>query len=395
MTGLAQGVQAFANMNYTEFEVVGKGSDAKIVPKSIVPINMETTLPKVTSVFTEIITSMVEPLKKVGSGEAETEGWFSAGHISKGIKALTGIGNVMSDLAKGVQMYSNLTFQEYKLDEKTNKLVLAGNPVSIGETEITNASTQFRKVIDAILDPVIYAGNKYGENEDAIESFSEFMPDISKIISKLSENVKQFATADPIKAGVNFKYFLNGILDIFKNKDNMVAGIRFSTFASNADILIKGADKLEKVAESFERIADSFGVMKDHINGMEIERLTQVTKLMGFLDGLANGESDDIVADVGSAITKGMESLKDILEEIKDQLGTGQNEPGLLDKAANALGIGPGTSSKPETAKAKPEAAQNTQGMEQVVTAINNLKTTLIDTGIKVNSNAFDTLFRS
>jgi|GEM_PF-6856627 len=394
MTGLAQGVQAFANMTFTTFKVVGTGADTKIVPASIEQIDMDVVIPRVVSTFEKVVTAMKIPLYNIGMREGTSGGIFSDGYISKGIKALTGVGAVMTDLAKGVQGFANLTFQKYKLDEKSGKLVLDGSPQTMGETEILKAKVQFRRVIDAILDPVIQAGLKFILNKDAIESFSEFMPSVSKIISTLSENVKQFATADPIKAGVNFKYFLNGILDIFKNEDNMVAGIRFKTFASNADILIKGADKLEKVAESFERVADSFGVMKDHINGMEIERLTQVTKLMGFLDGLANGESDDIVADVGSAITKGMESLKDILEEIKDQLGTAQNEPGLLDKAANALGIGPGTSSKPEPAKAKPEAAQNTQGMEQVVTAINNLKTTLIDTGIKVNANAFDTLFR-
>ena len=393
MTGLAQGVQAFANLTFIEYEVVGKGSDAKLVPKAVVPINMKTTLPLVTATFTKIVTAMVKPLSDIGKEESESSGLFSGGYVSKGIKALTGIGNIMADLAKGVQMYANLTFQKYKLDEKTNKLILDGNPQPLGETEIYNAGLQFDRVINAILDPAIRAGKKYEDNEDALESFSEFMPSVSKIITKLSENIKQFSTDDPIKAGVRFNYFLNSVFDVFKNKDNIVAGIRFKTFASNADILIKGADKLEQVADSFERVADAFGEMKDHINAMEIEKLTQVTRLMGFLDGLANGNSDDIVADVGDAITQGMESLKDILEEIKDQLGTAQNEPSLLDKAANAIGIGPGTAAVPQPAKTKAESAQQQPGMDQVVSAINNLRTVLVDTGIKINKGAFDNIF--
>jgi hypothetical protein len=388
MTGLAQGVQAFANMTFTTFKVVGTGVDAKIVPASIEKIDMDVVLPGVVSTFDKVVTAMTQPLYNVGLREGTTDGIFSDGYISKGIKALTGVGAVMTDLAKGVQGFANLTFQKYKLDEKSGKLVPDGSPQKMGETEITNAGIQFRRVIDAILDPIIYAGNKYGENEDQIDNFLEIMPKLTKHIGALSDTAKKLIGDDFLSAGVRFKLFLNGVLDIFKQQDTILAAYRFSTFSKNASILIDGVDKLDKVANSFERIADAFGEMKDHINGMELERLTQVTKMMGFLDGLANGNSSDIVADIGESITNGMETLKDILEEIKDQLGKGE-EPGLLDRAANAIGIGPGTAAKATPAKATPENSEKMQGSQDVVTAINNLRTTLISQGIKVNNNFF------
>jgi hypothetical protein len=172
------------------------------------------------------------------------------------------------------------------------------------------------------------------------------------------------------------------------NKQNTTQFLgRLGDFTKNMSILINGSTKLEKVADSFERIADAFDDMKDSINAMEIERLTQVTKLMGFLDGLANGKSSDIVADMGEAITKGMEALKTILEEIKTQLGTSTAAP-AGDTGGNGLGVGPGTSDKPKgNAAAAPKDAKTPPpavDMQPVVAAINSLKNTLTTDGIKL-----------
>jgi hypothetical protein len=386
MTELAIGVQSFANLTFTKYKVVGEGADAKIVPDKIEKIDMDTVLPGVALTFEKVVTAMIEPLAKVGMQEKQSSGIFSGGYVSAGIKALTGIGAVMTDLAKGVQGFANLTFQKYKLDEKTGKLVPDGNPQNMGETEINRAKIVLDLVINSMLDPIINAGKKYDENQGAIDSFSEFMPGVLKTVNKITESAGKLAQDSTVKGGVYFKHFVNSILDVFNQPDYLVAGLRFRTFASNADILIKGADKFEKVASSFERIADAFGEMKGHINSMELTRLTQVTKLMGFLDGLANGKSDDIVADVGEAISKGMQALKDILEEIKDQLGESQG-PGLLEQAATAIGIGPGTAAKPEKVEAKPETQEKIQDMQQVVIAINNLRTALLENGIKVKGD--------
>jgi hypothetical protein len=315
-----------------------------------------------------------------------SEGWFSDGVVKKGIEALTGIGNIMTEMAKGVQAFANLEFTSYEV-------VNAGTPdakivpkgiFTLSDGDFWKVKDNFNGILNAFFDPIIWAGMKYDENESAVDDAIEIFPQMIEVVNKLAAAMKPWMEVqDPWKAGNSFNYFTDSILNVFSKPNSSLLLHRLGEFTTNAEILINGSTKLEKTAEAFERIADAFGEMKEHINGMEIERLTQVTKLMGFLDSLANGDSDDIVADIGEAITQGMETLKEILEEIKTQLATpAPGAGGVIADAANAIGIGPGTS---EGAAPKPaEQKQQPVDMQPVVNAINSLKTQLVSTGIKV-----------
>ena len=386
MTSMAKGIQDFADLKFTRYEVINPGTkDAKIVPVEIVPLN-ETHFQKAGEGFGKVVEAILKPIGDVGRAEMNSEGWFSDGVVKKGIEALTGIGNIMTEMAKGVQAFANLEFTSYEV-------VNAGTPdakivpkgiFTLSDGDFWKVKDNFNGILNAFFDPIIWAGMKYDQNEDAVDDAIEIFPQMIEVINKLAAAMKPWMEVqDPWKAGNSFNYFTDSILNVFSKPNSSLLLYRLGEFTTNAEILINGSTKLEKTAEAFERIADAFGEMKEHINGMEIERLTQVTKLMGFLDSLANGDSDDIVADIGEAITQGMETLKEILEEIKTQLATpAPGAGGVIADAANAIGIGPGTS---EGAAPKPaEQKQQPVDMQPVVNAINSLKTQLVSTGIKV-----------
>ena len=254
--------------------------------------------------------------------------------------------------------------------------------------EIWGSQSYFLTLNNGILYPLAAAAtNYYAKFRGNIDNLLKVMPDILDKMAAVRDEIKNWSTIDPAKAGDGFNYFVTNIMNAFNKQNTSQFMGRLSDFTKNMSILINGSTKLEKVADSFERIADAFDNMKDSINAMEIERLTQVTKLMGFLDGLANGKSSDIVADMGEAITKGMEALKDILEEIKTQLGTSTASTGAS-AGGDGLGIGPGTSTaKPPAAT----AADKTKApptppvdIQPIVAAINSLKSTLTSEGVKI-----------
>jgi hypothetical protein len=386
MTGMAKGIQDFADLKFTRYEVINAGTkDAKIVPVEIVPLT-EAHFQKAGQGFAKVVEAILKPIGDVGRAEMNSEGWFSDGVVKKGIEALTGIGNIMTEMAKGVQSFANLEFTSYEVVNAgtPDAKVVPKSVFTLAQGDFYKVKDNFNGILNAFFDPIIWAGQKYDENEDAVDDAIEIFPDMIEVVNKLAAAMKPWMEVqDPWKAGNSFNYFTDSILNVFSKPNSGLLLYRLGEFTTNAEILINGSTKLEKTAEAFERIADAFGEMKEHINGMEIERLTQVTKLMGFLDGLANGDSDDIVADIGEAITQGMETLKGILEEIKTQLATpAPGAGGVIADAANAIGIGPGTS---EGSAPKPaEQKQQPVDMQPVVNAINSLKTQLVSTGIKV-----------
>jgi len=455
MTSLAKGIQDFANLTFTEYEIYTDKSGRKsIQPKSIITLG-QTQFDAAGKGFAAVVNAILDPISKVGEAEANSDGWFSDGYVKKGISALTGIGNVMSGLAKGIQDFASLKFTTYEIykDKDGRTTIQPSGIFTLNDDKIAGAAVNFTKIFDAILDPIINAGKKYEDYGGYVETLLEKMPPIYKLMGDVANSLVSFynktgpadsnlmvnsgnfgtllnnsiivptalggwyyqkwkinvdlllsimpdiltkmgmvrneisswSTIDPAKAGDGFNYFVTNIMGAFNKQNTSQFMGRLSDFTKNMSILINGSTKLEKVADSFERIADAFDNMKDSINAMEIERLTQVTKLMGFLDGLANGKSSDIVADMGDAIVKGMEALKDILEEIKTQLVP---EPSSGNIISDMLGIGPGTSTaKPPAAT----AADKTKApptppvdIQPIVAAINSLKSTLTSEGVKI-----------
>jgi hypothetical protein len=522
MTDLAKGIQAFADLKFITYGVVNGGTpDAKLVPTSVVQLT-DSHFKAAGEGFAQVVNAILNPIADVGKKESESSGWFSDGYVKKGIAALTGIGNIMTDLAKGIQSFANLEFTTFQVvnEGTADAKIVPKGIVKLGDQDFVNMSSNFDKVLTAFLDPFIRAAFKIKEKEYDINIAMQFLPNITDTVNKIGEaaakwaseiydkgvgdklwniysvfdsiidpvlheafkvkdqefNLKVFLeyyedildvisafgesakewgaeltdtgkwmgpwtiwpvlsgmldpmltygqiikdnsesinaffdmfTRDPsatdilkqireealewdkfqmpTRPGETFAHFTQSIFDAFRKPDYISIAARYQNFTDNMEVLINGYDKIQKVADSFERIADAFGVMKDHINGMEIERLTQVTNLMGFLDGLANGESDDIVADIGEAITQGMQTLQEILMEIKDQL-----TPAAAPAAAPGTpgGVGPGTSTG--TGAAQPAAGGQNQVLSQVTTALNNLNNTL-SRGIKAtvaSSNSY------
>lgn len=392
MTSLAKGIQDFANLTFTEYTVINGGTaKAKIVPVGIRKLtggfddkgNATGDFAAAGEGFASIINAILTPIGKVGEAEMGSVLWFRGHKVSKGISALTGIGNIMSGLAKGIQDFASLKFTTYSVVNggTVDAKIVPDKVITLGEADFVKAGENMGKIIDAILNPIVKAGQTYDKYDDEIDDAIEILPKAIGVMVKAGDAITKFNAVDPVKAGDGFNYFVTHIMDAFNRPNTAQFMDRLGNFTNNMSILINGSTKLEKVADSFERIADAFEDMKESINAMEIERLTQVTKLMGFLDSLASGSPSDIVANMGEAITQGMEALKQVLEEIKTQLGTSSAPAEGGETSSDGNGVGPGTTSKPKPAEAKAtddkKTSQSPIDLSPVVSAIKSLQSTL------------------
>ena len=161
MTDLARGIQNFANMKFVEYEVVKdpKTGMSKIQPKSIVELS-DAKIEAAGLNFGKVIDAILEPIRKVGEAEASSDGWFSGGHISKGIQALTGIGGIMTDMAKGIQDLASLNFVTYEVigAGTADAKLVPKEVVTLKDADFTRAGEGFAKIVGAILGPISQVG---------------------------------------------------------------------------------------------------------------------------------------------------------------------------------------------------------------------------------------------
>ena len=203
ITSLATGVQAFANLEITEFEVVGAGTkDAKLVPKSKRKMK-DTEIVAAGDNIAKIITVVANAFAKVGKMEKNSEGFFADGYVGKGVSALAGVGDTLTAMTEGVIKMAYNEIPQFELingGTKDAKLVPA-KPLVLTSSDLENAAYN----IGNILGVVAGAFAKIGRDEDNSEGwFSDgyvakgvsALSGIGDVVSKITEAVIKFATGE-------------------------------------------------------------------------------------------------------------------------------------------------------------------------------------------------------
>ncbi len=120
---LAKGIQAFANLTVTEYEVVGQGTkDAKIVPKRKVKLT-KADFDLAAYGMSRVISAIASPFAEVGKLEmgASSENSYLSSifggkrYVSRGVSALRYSGDTLANLARGIQRWANLQLVEYEV----------------------------------------------------------------------------------------------------------------------------------------------------------------------------------------------------------------------------------------------------------------------------------------
>jgi len=282
LSSLAQGINAWGNMTFLEFEVVNAGTKkAKLVPKGFKPINIDGAISNITTV----IAALTSPFAKVGR---EDDDWgFGSGHITRGVNAFASVGNTLSSLAAGIAAWSNMTYTEYEIiggGTKNAKLV-PKKITPIGDTKL--ATDNMGIVIAALASTFRKIGSDddgWGWSDGSITKGVNAVTGIANIISSIAKTVSSFASGQFVtNTVVNGKIVPTGSTPFNPTSLQKVA-YTISTLLSTFTI---GMIRVGKLVSKYENDIELAVLIMPKVNAM----IGETVKIANNWSTVKNGET--------------------------------------------------------------------------------------------------------
>lgn len=280
ISSLAKGLVEMSTLNFVEYEV----QDGKLVPVSSVPFNRETGK-RVGDAIAVIIDSLTAPLAKVGA----SAGMFSSGDVGRGVKALTGLGNLVKTIADGIAGMASLQFTEYEV--RDGRLV----PVSTRKfredgSDFRNVGKNIDSIIQSLTDPLskIGAGSSWAKSSDVekgIDALENLAKNVINPMSKVTEFIKN-QQLDPTSAknfALSFSILVGGIamaMQRVAENDFDDANDNMETFVDNVKDLVSQNDGLARTRNNFERIARSLVKINTELSNDKFKRIVELKETM-------------------------------------------------------------------------------------------------------------------
>lgn len=197
IVGLAEGVKAFSNLEFTEYEVIGAGtSKAKLVPKSRKKLS-ETDITNAGYNISKILKVAAEGFYNVGKGD---DSWWGSGYVSAGVSALKGVGDIILGLAEGVKSFSNLEFTEYEvIGAGTSKAKLVPKAVKkLTEADLTSAGYNISKILKIVAEGFynIGKGDDSWWGSGYVTKGVSSLSGVGDTVSKIADTVFKIATGE-------------------------------------------------------------------------------------------------------------------------------------------------------------------------------------------------------
>jgi hypothetical protein len=343
LIAIAESISKMANMEIVENAIV----NGKIVPKSIRKLN-KTDFTSATANIGKILGLLANSIANVGRMEANSEGWFSGGYVTKGMAAISGLGQNVSAVADAVMKLANAEVTEYvvqngKLIPKSTRKLNAGDFVKAGNN------------IDKILGILIYgiakAGKKIEANQEAFDLAMDAIPNMSKTLAEMSKPIEEWAKLKDVdKIGGSMSSFITSIQSNFdptKNKEVISQDKYFTTFVKNIETMASTTNSMTKMAENFDKIQKSMKLTKDSINAMDLKKLTLTDSLMKSLAAIARNPEAMATA-IEGGINSAFEQLAKALEELGNKQSAGlENVANNMPKGTETAPVKGGTQTGP------------------------------------------------
>jgi len=192
---LSIGLKNFANLTVSQYGMV-KNKDGVLELKEISRKTMTNSdFNKATKNMRKIINVAAGIFGDVGEAQAKGTWFFANNYTQKGIEAVSGAGDVMVSLAKGIQSMANLTFPTYGV--KRGKIVITG-VTTITQGGLGKAGESIRSIITTSVSGITYAAMMISGNEKKMKLVYEHAP---KISIALVDIAKGFSKA--MKVGID------------------------------------------------------------------------------------------------------------------------------------------------------------------------------------------------
>ena len=321
LKSMTEGVIKMAYNEIPQFDLINAGTkDAKLVPGKPL-ILKDTDLQKAAYNIGNILKVVGSAVADVGRWEADSKGWFSGGYVSQGVKALGGIGDTVAKISESVMKFATgkvSTMDVVGAGTKDAKLV-PGKEIRISENDILKAGELVGKILGVVGQGVSNFGYWIKGKMEAIEDGKEATGIINEAVLSATETITEWAKLkDPDKTTASMSAFFVSIKDIFdpnKNKDLKQTTFHFTMFAVNLEKVAKSADDIQTVAKNMDSIQKSMKLMKDHVNGMDLKKLTLTDSMMKSIAALSKNP-EAMAKVIASSISKSYEELIKALKEL-------------------------------------------------------------------------------
>jgi hypothetical protein len=340
LIAIAESIQKMANMEIVENAVV----DGKIVPKSIRKLG-PTDFKNATQNIGMILGLLANAVADVGRMEANSEGWFSDGYVTKGMSAISGLGQNVSAVADAVMKLANAEVTEYvvqngKLVPKSTRKLNAGDFVKAGDN--------IDKILGILIHGIAKAGRTVEANQDAFDLAMDSIPNMSKTLADMAKPIEEWSKLKDVdKVGQSITNFLTQIQSNFdptKNKEVVNQDKYFTSFVKNIETMSDRTNSMTKMAENFDKIQKSMKLTKDSINSMDLKKLTLTDSLMTSLAAIAKNP-EAMAKAVQGGIDEAFKQLAKALEELGNKQSAGlqnvANKMPQSEKGADAKSVAP------------------------------------------------------
>lgn len=206
LVSLAQGVQAFAMMEITEYEVVDPHTkDAKLVPTGKRRMK-DTEIVAAGENISKIINVVAKAFSEVGRMQAATEGpIWGQGNVSKGVAALAGVGDILTSITEGVIRMAHNEIPQFDLIGKGTKdaMLVPGTPLVLKDTDLLASGRNIGKILNVVANAFAKIGK--GEDDSSgfwpwadgyVEDGVEALAGVGDTVSKIADAVIKFATGE-------------------------------------------------------------------------------------------------------------------------------------------------------------------------------------------------------
>jgi hypothetical protein len=220
LSGLAGGIQDFANLTFSEYELVDTGEGVMELREVSRTKITDSMLKATTKNIARVLTEVVKPFGKIGQGSwtklfAGNDFPYTSKDIKKGVESLTGIGDVISGIAKGIIDFSNFNFVTQKVitnPETGMPELVPDEVIHINDTILKKTSENIGKIIIQVAEPFgkigqgswgkLFSGNDFPYKSKDIKKGVESLTGIGSVLTGLAEGVRGFARMEFIEHDV-------------------------------------------------------------------------------------------------------------------------------------------------------------------------------------------------
>jgi hypothetical protein len=375
LKNITDAVLSMANRQVPQFELINGGTkDAKLVPAKPLIVS-DADLTKAANTIMDILGVVVNGIAEVGRMEANSEGWFSDGYVTKGTEALAGLGDTVAKITEAVIKFATGEIQTFDLinpGTKDAKLV-PGKPLKINKAMVMAAGRLIGDIISLVGREMNSFGKWIDENGSYIESATSTLPSMTDVIANAAKPLEVWAKVkDSDKTTKMITDYFGAIKDVFdpkKNKDMNMTSWYFTQFATNSEKVGQQASAFDKVANNYDRIQKSMKLMQQHINGMDLKKLTLTDSMMKSIAMLSKNPEA-----IAKAVTNSIEeSFKELIEALKELAKA--NAPVAAAPAAGSGGSGgdggKGTGGKDDKSKGGKSTPAPAGSREVSITSMN------------------------